>query len=164
MKLHIKIFCFFAAFIVVTAVAISTAKAQKNEPPSGQFGFGVYASEDFSCGVDGVYALSPNLQIGSLLSFNVRSGGGNSSSLFLLGPFVRILASSKVSPYFEGRFMLFTGSGNSNAGLFLGGGLAYYLNHEIGVHAGIDIINLYFSPSFTIFGLTSFLAGADWFF
>jgi hypothetical protein len=151
---------FFAVSSAIVAIALSPAHAQKNEPPSGQFGVGIYAiSTTLPSGLEGVYAISQGIQVGSELSLLV----GNGTSQFLLSPFVRILFNSKVSPFLQGGFAIYSNGGTSS-GLFMGGGIAYYLNHEIGLHADVDILDVVFSPSSVTFGWAVVRGGADWFF
>ena len=142
-------------------LTISPAHAQKNEPPSGQFGMGIYASNFYPSGIEGIYAVSENLQVGSELGLRVGTG----NTIFLFAPFVRFQFSSKVSPFIQGGFNIADYGGAANAGLFFGGGLAYYLNRTVGVHADVDIINVTFTaPSSIFFGWSIVRAGADWFF
>jgi hypothetical protein len=157
-KVAFGIFC----LLVITLFPVSRAAAQHNDPPSKQFGVGIYASTFTLSGVEGTYAISPNIQVGTLLSFNVASGGGTGS--FLLAPFFRYLFPSSISPFFEGGIAIQSGGGATASGLFLGGGIAYYLSHAIGVHAGVELLNLLFSPSGVSFGTSNLLIGADWFF
>jgi hypothetical protein len=57
------------------------------------------------------------------------------------------------------------GNGNPSSSLFLGGGVAYYLNQEIGLHADVDLLDISFSnPSLAQFGWFIVRGGADWFF
>ncbi len=156
---------FVAAFLSLMAIAIPSAHAQKNEPPSGQFGLGVYAiTSNLPSGIEGTYAINQNLQVGSGISLLLTSAGGGSSTTFMLSPFVRYQFQSTVSPFVQGGFEVLAGSGTSNFGIFMGGGVAYYLNRQIGVNAGVDILNLFFSPSVTTFGWGIVRVGADWFF
>ena len=165
MLTHFKNLCFLATFLVFSVLAVSSAFAQTNEPPSGQFGLGVYAiSSSLPSGIEGTYALDQHLQIGSGMSLGVLSSGGRSSTLFSLNPFVRYQFQSKVSPFVQGGFEVLAGNGGANFGIFLGGGVAYYINHSVGVNAGIDLINILFSPSVTAFGWSIVRVGADWFF
>ncbi len=113
---HLKNLRFAATLLTLTALAIPSAYAQKNEPPSGQFGVGIYAiSTALPSGLEGVYAISQNLQVGSELSLLVGSG----SSQFLFSPFVRILFTSKVSPFLQGGFAVYSNGGTSS-GMFMG--------------------------------------------
>ena len=155
---------FFAASIAFVLLTNSSAYAQKNDPPSGQLGVGVYAiSTSLPSGLEGTYALNQNLQLGVGLSVAINSGIYGVNAI-LFTPFIRYLFTSTVSPFIQGGFQLFSAGGTSNTGLFIGAGVAYYLNHEIGVNAGVDIVNTFFSPSGTSFGWGIVRVGADWFF
>jgi hypothetical protein len=165
MTTHLNNLRFVVTFLTLMILAIPSAHAQKNEPPSGQFGLGVYAiTSNLPSGLAGTYAINPNLQVGSDISLTVVSAAGESSTLFLLSPFVRYQFPSTVSPFVQGGFQILAGGGGSNFGIFMGGGVAYYLNHQIGVNAGVDILNIFFSPSVTTFGWGVVRVGADWFF
>lgn len=160
----------FALFTIVFSQLSSgsLAYAQKNEPPTAQFGIGVYAISNFiPSGIEGIYAINTNLQVGTEFSLAINSGiwGGNT---ILFAPFIRYAFPSNVSPFIEGGFQLINvsvgGGSTTNSGIYIGAGVAYYLNHEIGVHGGVDIINTFFSPSGTSFGWSNVRVGADWFF
>jgi hypothetical protein len=154
------------AIITLMVLFIPVAYAQKNDPPIGQFGIGVYAinSAVIPSGLEGVYAFNPNVQVGSELSLGVTSAGGGSTTKFFIGPFARYLFASTVSPFVQGGLQFLTGTTGST-GIFLGAGVAYNINHEIGLHASVDILNITFTnPSVTTFGWSIIRADADWFF
>jgi len=164
--LHIKNLCFLAGLLAITSLAISPAHAQKNEPPSGQFGIGVYSVRYWTpSGLEAVYAINSSAEIGSELSLGVAGGGGGgSTTTFLIAPFARFSFPATVSPFVQGGLQVLVGGGGSNVGLFLGGGVGYNINHTISFNAGIDLLNIFFSPSFTTFGWSVIRADADWFF
>ncbi len=154
-----------ATLCFLFVLSASLAYGQKNAPPSGQFGLGVYAiTSNLPSGVEGTYAINENMQAGAQTSLAVVSAGGASSTLFLLSPFFRYQFPSTVSPFVQGGMQILSGGGGSNFGIFLGGGVAYYINQTIGVNAGIDLLNIFFSPSVTTFGWSVVRVGADWFF
>jgi hypothetical protein len=164
---------FFVAGIFLMALAISPAIAQKNDPPSGQFGAGIYAlSTSTPSGLEGIYAFSQNVQVGTELSLGITSSSGVSITNVVFEPFFRYLFTSTVSPYVQGGFTIVSTSGSSfpgtnttTTGIFIGAGVAYYLNHNIGINGGVDVLNLSFSsPSTTIVGFGIVRVGADWFF
>ena len=128
-----------------------------------------------------MYAFSPNLQAGAELSLNVANTGGFNTTTFLFGPFARILFPTSVSPFIQVGLQVLSTSGsssvtvggntqtvsnsNTTTGLFLGGGVAYNINKEIGLHAGVDVVNVTFgSGGTTQFGWSIIRADADWFF
>jgi hypothetical protein len=155
-------------FVMVTFTVffVPLAHAQKNDPPIGQFGIGVYAINSLiiPSGLEGVYAFNPNVQVGSEVSLGVTSAGGASATKFFIGPFARYLFASTVSPFVQGGLQILTGTG-SQTGIFLGAGVAYNINHEIGLHASVDVLNIAFTnPSVTTFGWSIIRADADWFF
>ena len=155
---------FFASCFMLMALVLP-ARAQKNEPPSGQFGVGIYAATGAPSGLEGTYAISENMQVGTLFSLGLSSGGGESSTTFLLAPYFRYLFSSAVSPFVQGGLSIISSGGSTNAGIFMGGGLAYYLSRRLGIHADVDIIDVTFSnPSILAFGWSNVRIGLDWFF
>jgi hypothetical protein len=165
MSTRLSILCIVLVLFTSIVLFIPAAHAQKNDPPSGQFGVGVYAiSTSLPSGLQGTYAINQNVQVGTGFSFSATSGFGTTGTTYLLSPFARYLFNSTVSPFVQGGFQLLGNAGHSNTGIFIGGGVAYYLNHEIGVTAGVDILNLFFSPSSTNFGWSIVRVGADWFF
>ncbi len=156
---------FCVAFLSLTVFTISPVHAQKNDPPSGQFGVGVYSIRSSTpSGLEAVYAINQNIQVGSELSLSVTSSGGASVTTILFGPFARYLIPTTVSPFIQGGLQVLSTGSTSNTGVFLGAGVAYNINHEIALHAGVDILNVYFSPSSTTFGWSFIPADADWFF
>lgn len=158
---------FVVAFIILGFFAITSTRAQTNQPPSGKFGLGIYASNAFPSGLVALYALSPNLEVGSMVSLSNTSGGGFTGTTFLLGPFVRVLFPTSVSPFVQGGFQIISRPAptGTTVGLFLGGGVAYYINHEIGLHAGFDLLDISFSnPSTTTVGWGVIRGEGDWFF
>lgn len=156
---------FSAVTIAFLIFHSSIATAQKNDPPMQQYGVGVYAiTSSAPSGIEGTYAMSPNMQFGSLFTFGLRSGNIGGKTQYLIAPFFRYLFTSSVSPFVQGGISISSLGGGSTSDLFLGGGVAYYLNHEIGVHAAVDLITLFFSPSGIGFGTNTVVVGADWFF
>ena len=158
LKHVLRLFLISFAFSIFTTHGV---RAQKNEPPSGQPGIGVYASTYLLSGVDFTYAISSNMQAGSLFTLSAGSGGGGTN--FLFGPFFRYQFSGTVSPFVEGGLVVQGNGGATSSGIFMGGGFAYYLNRTIGMHAGVELLNLLFSPSGVVFGFNSLIIGADWY-
>lgn len=160
-KVAFCVFCFF----MLTFFYSSNAAAQHNDPPSGQFGLGVYAiSTSLPSGLEGTYAINQNVQVGTGFSLSVNSGIYGSGTVILFSPFARYLFSSSVSPFLQGGLQVLSVASSSNVGIFLGGGVGYYLDRKVGVTAGVDILNTFFSPSGTAFGWGIVRVAADWFF
>jgi hypothetical protein len=165
MIIHLQQLRIAAFLFLLTLLVIPSAHAQKNDPPIAQFGLGVYAiTSTLPSGLQGTYAINQNLQVGAGFSFGNASARSTSTTTILFSPFVRYLFASTVSPFVQGGLQFYSVGAHSNTGLFLGGGVGYYLNHEVGVTAGVDILNLFFSPSSTNFGWGIVRVGADWFF
>ncbi len=174
----------FALLLTLMVLFIPSAHAQKNDPPSGQFGVGVYAiSTSLPSGLQGTYALNQNVQVGTGLSLGITNTNGVSATTILVSPFFRYLFNSTVSPFVQGGLMILSKptytyttvpssnsvstnvTNNTITGIFLGAGVAYYINHEIGVTAGVDFLNAFFGTgSTTTFGWGIVRVGADWFF
>jgi hypothetical protein len=161
MLLRLKNLCFFAAFFAITSLVISPAHAQQNDPPSGQFGLGLYVASGGAGGLDAIYAINKNVQVGTIFNLGVSSPG---FTTFQLAPLFRYQFTSTVSPYLGGGFSILVQNGNTYAGLFLGGGLAYYFGTHFGIHTDVSIIALQFSPSVINFGWTTTRVGGEWFF
>ncbi len=150
----------FGAFVLLVAIAVSTAHAQKNDPPSAQFGVGIYGITNFlPSGFEVTYALDSNLQVGSDLSLSISASVGS----YLIAPYARYLYNWVVSPFVQGGLQLYSQPGSTQAGIFLGGGVAFCINHQINLHGDVDIVNLFFTPSTTV-GWFVFRLGADYFF
>ncbi len=159
----LRIFSVVISFVIFGS---STAQAQKNDPPVQQFGLGAYAinSSTIPSGLEAVYAFNPSVQVGSEISLALTNTGSMSTTKLFFGPFARYLFPSSVSPFVQGGLQLPTWAG-TNPGVFLGLGLAYNINHEIGLHTSVDILNIVFSnPSVTTVGWSIIRADADWFF
>jgi hypothetical protein len=161
MLLRIKNLCFFSAFLAITVLAGSPAHAQTNDPPSNQFGLGFYVGSGGVGGLDGVYAINKNVQVGTIFNLGVSSPG---FTTFQLSPFFRYQFHSTVSPFLGGGFSILVSNGQTFAGLFLGGGLAYYFATHFGIHTDVDIIAVRFSPSLINFGWTTVRIGGEWYF
>src|ERR1700733_9094400 len=134
---------YFGAAAILMAIAVSSAHAQKNDPPSAQFGLGIYAiTNSLPDGFEVTYALDSNMQIGSELSLSISNSVGS----YLISPFARYLFSDLfpgiVSPFIQGGLQLYSPGDGVQAGIFLGGGAAYCLNHQVGIHGDVDIFNL----------------------
>jgi hypothetical protein len=104
------------------------------------------------------------LQIGSELSLSISNSVGS----YLISPYARYLFSDLfpgiVSPFVQGGLQLYSPGSGTQFGVFLGGGAAYYLNHQVGIHGDVDIFNLMFNSPGTTLGWFVFRAGADYFF
>ena len=161
MLTRFKNLCFFAAFLAITILAVSSAHAQKNDPPSGQFGLGLYVGSEGGGGLDGVYAINKNIQVGTVFDLGVSSPG---STTFELAPFFRYQFTSTVSPFFQGGFSIVVANSQTEAGLFLGGGIAYYLGTHFGIVTDFNLLTVIFSPSFINFGWANARVGGIWFF
>ena len=160
MHIFIRTLLFLLVFSTV-----STAYAQKNAPPSGQFGLGVEVSSSGSPGgISGTYAINRNMQVGTYFSLGIASANGVSATTFGLMPFFRYQFESVVSPYLQGGFSIFSQGGSSVSGMFVGGGLAYYFAQTFAVHADVDVLTIAFSPSATFFGWAYTRTGVMWFF
>ena len=154
----------FGAALLLMALAVSSAHAQKNDPPSGQFGVGFYFITNYlPNGLDVTYALDSDIEIGSSLSLSIS----NSVATYLVSPFARYLFPELfpgiVSPFVQGGLQLYSVGTGTQTGIFLGGGAAYYISHEIGIHGDVDIFNLMFGSSGTTNWFV-FRAGADYYF
>lgn len=156
-------------FIVGLLIVISGsfAFAQKNAPPSGQFGIGIYSVNSLITeppgGMTFTYALSHSMQLGSYFGLDVASGDIGSLTEFTLKPFFRYMMEAAVSPFFQGGMNVITSGGTTGVGLFFGGGLAYYLSQTFGIHAEMDVMQIGFSPSGIIFGFSNVKAGVEWY-
>jgi hypothetical protein len=162
MTAFIKYLRNFGTLVALMAIAASSAHAQKNDPPSNQFGVGIYGVTNFlPSGFEITYALdsTTNVQIGSELSASFSTSVGS----FLIAPFVRYLYQWIVSPFAQGGIQLYSLPGSTQVGLFLGGGGAFCINRQINVHGDVDILNAFFTPSTNI-GWFVFRLGADYFF
>jgi hypothetical protein len=156
---------YFGAALLLMALAVSTAHAQKNDPPSAQFGVGIYFITNYlPDGFEVTYALDSTLEIGSSLSLSIS----NSVGTYLVSPFARYLFPELfpgiVSPFVQGGLQLYSPGSGTQAGIFLGGGAAFYLNHQVGIHGDVDIFNLMFGSPGTNLKWLVFRAGADYFF
>jgi hypothetical protein len=165
MRNIISTLCFVlvASFIMLATVS-TIGRAQSNEPPSRQFGVGVFTGTTGG-GLTGTYAIDHHMQVGTYFALGISSGGGASETVFDLGPFFRYQFPSVVSPYIQGGFLIQTAGGQTNAGLVFGGGLAYYFARTFGIHADVDVLSFTFTtPSLFGFGWNSTRIGAMWFF
>jgi hypothetical protein len=158
---HLKNLRFFAAILALTAIAIPSAHAQSDNPPSNQFGLGFYVATGGAGGLDAIYAINKNVQVGTIFNLDVTSPG---TTTFQLSPLFRYQFNSTISPFVSGGFTILVSNGQTAAGLFLGGGLAYYFNTHFGIHTDVDIIGLRFSPSLINFGWTAVRVGGEWYF
>jgi hypothetical protein len=147
--------------IIVFVFSITSARAQKDDPPSGQFGLGFYVATGGGGGLDAIYAINKNVQVGTIFNLDVTSPG---STTFQLSPLFRYQFNSTISPFVGGGFSILVANSQTYAGLFLGGGLAYYFGTHFGIHTDVDIIALRFSPSLINFGWTSVRMGGEWYF
>ncbi len=147
---------------MLMAFASSNAYAQKNDPPSEQFGVGIYGITNFlPSGFELTYALDSdiNVQIGTELSASVSTSVGS----FFVSPFARYLYPWIVSPFVQAGLQLYSQPGNVQLGMFLGGGAAFCINRQINIHGDVDIVNLFVTPSANT-GWFVFRLGADYFF
>ncbi len=151
----------FAAFLFFNALAF----AQSNEPPSGQFGLGLFTGSAVG-GISGTYAVSRNMQVGTAFTLGITSVGGGSATTFGLAPFFRYLFDAPISPYVQGGFSIAsTPELNTTFSLAFGGGLAYYFNRTFGVEMSLDVLDIAFTnPSAVTFGWEYTSAGVVWFF
>ncbi len=151
--------------MLLITLAASSAHAQKNDLPSGQFGVGIYLITNYlPNGFEVTYALDSTLQVGSQLSLSLSA---SSSGVYLVSPFARYLFPDLFpglpTPFVQCGVQLYSPGTGTQAGIFLGGGIAYCLNHQINLHGDIDILNVFLSSS----GVTDwavFRIGADYFF
>ncbi|SRR5579883_175720 len=169
MKFAVRNLLLSLSVIALALFVVPSAHAQKNDPPSGKFGIGAYVASGIPgipvpSGLSGTYAINSDMQVGSYLSLAVASSDGASATTFLLAPYFRYLFNSTASPYVQGGFSVITGGGSTTAGIFLGGGLSYYMSEHFGVHTDVDIIDVEFSPSSVVFGWANLRAGMMWFF
>ena len=141
-----------------------SAFAQKSAPPSGQFGVGIYQSASaLPSGVTLDYAMNHNLDLGTYLGLLVQSGGGTATT-FGLAPYIRYSFHSTVSPFIQGGIAVIGGGGTSTFGIFMGPGLAYYLDSHFGVHAEFDFLGIAFTDPMGVgFGWGSTRIGLQWF-
>ena len=87
---------YFGAFMLLMVIFVSSANAQKNDPPSEQFGVGIYGITNFlPSGFEVTYALDSTIQVGSELSVAISASVGS----YLIAPFVRYLYDWIVSPF-----------------------------------------------------------------
>jgi hypothetical protein len=154
-----------AAFAVLMAISAFPAHAQKNDPPSGQFGVGIdlitnYLPNELAF----TYAMDSTLQFGCGFYLSLSAG---SSGTYLVTPFARYLFPELfpglASPFLQAGVQLYSPGVGTQVGIFAGGGVAYTLNHQINVHGGVDIVNSFPGSS----GITDwfvFRLGADYFF
>ena len=151
---------YFGAFMLLMVIFVSSANAQKNDPPSEQFGVGIYGITNFlPSGFEVTYALDSTIQVGSELSVAISASVGS----YLIAPFVRYLYDWIVSPFAQAGLELYLQPGNTQPGLFLGGGVAFCLNHQINLHGDVDIVN-FFPGSSGVTDWFVFRLGADYFF
>ncbi|HEY3875779.1 MAG TPA: hypothetical protein VGM92_09900 [Candidatus Kapabacteria bacterium] len=178
-KLHLVIGFVFFSFITHAAVYA------QDQHPSGQFGVGVYSvRSSLPSGLEGVYALTSSFQIGAEVSLGVTSTGSSTTTIpngtggfttvstgststtaFYAAPFARLLfGTGNVNPFIQGAVQILS-NGTTNVGIFFGGGVAYHINKELALQAGIDIVNAMFStPSTISFGWSIIRADGDWYF
>lgn len=146
--------------IVMMLVIARSARAQKNDPPSGQFGAGIYAVSNYlPSGFEFTYALDSTMQIGSEFSLTISNSVGS----YLISPFARYLFFPWiVSPFVQGGLQMYSPSTGTQFGIFLGGGAAFCINHQLNIHGDVDLLNWFLSPS----ALRWFVLriGGDWFF
>lgn len=155
------LFLFLSLAILFQA---ASASAQKNAPPSSQFGVGILTGgSGGASGLEGVFALNQHMQVGTLFGLQLQSGGGESSTTLEFAPFFRYQFVSTVSPFLQGGLAIVSVGGTSSSGMFLGGGLAYYIAETFGIHADVDILSVGFSPSLITFGWANGRVGVDWF-
>jgi hypothetical protein len=155
--------------LLVLSLASSSTYAQKNDPPSQQFGVGIYEASpsglNAPSGISGAYALNRNLQIGSYLAFGVVSGSGvTTGTVFEAAPFIRYQFDGAVSPFVQGGLGIIAPFvGSTVGGMFLGGGLAYYFDHTLAIHADVDLVIIGFNTSAILFGWDQSRLGIMWF-
>jgi hypothetical protein len=155
----------FGASVLLMTLAVSSAYAQKNDPPSGQFGAGIslitnYLPDELVV----TYAVDSTLQFGSGFYFSLSAG---SSGTYLISPFARYLFPDLfpgiASPFVQGGIQFYSPGTGTQVGIFVGGGVAYCINHQINVHGDVDIVN-FFSGSSGVTDWFVFRLGADYFF
>jgi hypothetical protein len=154
-----------ATFAVLMAILASSAHAQKNDPPSGQFGLGIdlitnYLPDELVA----TYAVDSTMQFGAGFYLSLSAG---SSGTYLISPFARYLFPELfpgiASPFAQGGVQLYSPGTGTQVGIFVGGGVDYCINHQINVHGDVDIVNSFPGSS----GITDwfvFRLGADYFF
>jgi hypothetical protein len=153
------------AFAALMAISASSAYAQKNDPPSGQFGLGInlitnYLPDELVV----TYAVDSTLQFGTGFYLSLSAG---SSGTYLVSPFARYLFPDLfpelASPFVQAGIQLYAPGAGTQIGFFVGGGVDYCINHQINVHGDVDIINAFpGSPGITDWFV--FRLGADYFF
>jgi hypothetical protein len=157
---------YFGAFLILITFAASTARAQKNDPPSGQFGAGIYLMTNYlPNGFTVTYAIDSSVQFESELSLSISA---SSPAIYLVAPFARYLFPDLfpglASPFVQGGIQLYSPGTGTQVGIFLGAGVAYFVNHQLGIHGDVDVVNHFFSTLAPNFGWFVFRIGADWFF
>jgi hypothetical protein len=156
---------YFGAFVLLMSLAASSARAQKNDPPSGQFGFGInlitnYLPDELVV----TYAIDSTMQFGSGVFLSLSAG---STGTYLISPFARYLFPELfpgiASPFIQAGIELYSPGTGTQLGFFVGGGVDYCINHQINVHGDVDVVNSFPGSS----GVTDwfvFRLGADYFF
>ena len=154
-----------AAFATLLFIIVPSAHAQKNDPPSGQFGVGIdlitnYLPNELAF----TYAMDSTMQFGCGFFLSLSAG---SSGTYLVTPFVRYLFPELfpgiASPFIQAGIQLYSPGAGTQVGIFAGGGVDYCINHQINVHGDVDIVNSFPGSS----GITDwfvFRLGADYFF
>jgi hypothetical protein len=183
MKYSKLIALFFVAFLF-TFAAYSQDEAKK--VPYDQFGAGVLLANDFvnrgatSYGGTLAYALDPDMHIGTQLAFIFDSGEDNSVTYFLIAPYFKYFFTPIKSfrPFAQFCFQVqsipnrvqdtktykWSDGTKTSTSIAISGGAEWFPYKSVGVYAGIQAINLYFSPTRYIIGTGNAFMGIEWFF
>jgi hypothetical protein len=167
---------FFTITLMLGALILfgaSRASAQAGIAPSSQLGIGIFAGGNLTSGGASIqYAINPSLQLGLALGVAGVSQSGNSTTNYSTEVYGRFILEGAVNPFIQAAFRrtsqditvgttTTTATGNA---LGAGFGLEYFFNRNGDVYAMIDVINLEFDPSRTVFGFNSGRVGVEWFF
>jgi len=159
-----KIFKSIAGVLALGVMMIGATNvfAQGGVAPSSQLGIGVSTA-----GAQIQYAISPGFHIGSNLGLNVTSPAvGDGVTTIIIEPYARFLFEGVVNPFLQAGISIQSASSTTNTGLFVWGGLEYFITRNVGLWGGLQILNLPFEDGSTkLFGVTQRgAAGVEWFF
>ena len=145
---------------LIPALALFFATPSSAQAPDGQFGI---QAGTYGFGLQ--YALSPSLQIGTLLAL---TQGDFQTDQTILTPYVKfLLEGDPVNPFITAGIQYEDLGGGSDITILAGFGLDYYASENIGVFGHFDVFALgedALGESALGFGIFNGKVGVEWFF
>src|SRR5690606_12679775 len=96
------------------------------------------------------YAISPGFHIGSNLGLNITSPAvGDGVTTITIEPYARFLFEGTVNPFLQAGISIASASSTTTTGLYVAGGLEYFITRNVGAYGFVGILDLPFEDGST---------------